>query len=1498
MALLLVAGAALGLQADTILFDDRIDSQQKTEIRYDVPDGCIITGLGFRANYDNITTMHVRYHRLNTTGTLTDPVEVQLGSEPNHACEAKILLPDGYVAVGFGAAGEPEWDVTLLRIWARQLRSDGSLGDVKTFSNGFKPDREPEREAVVGGTDRVLTGAGLRFASNDIGGIYARSKRIISLTNEDRKKLGNITTRAWAVDPSTLEDIDRLVRDIKKYGINRLDVDYFRSRKGFLQEHLASFERLCADVPQLQIYLTVYESSYAEVLRRIKDTPAVTGIVIDMSFYHPGPPDPGRGPVWDPTKDIQEMQRNCSRAGKALNMHFNLVFWGAADSMTPSFAASMPKEVGIIIPIEFMRLCRIKLGRTPQFDARQIIVEVDLAPHSTRAAPLPDVRIDQLPGYLLEASLGGATGVLVPIYPDGVYLPDTINNLNLDALYKLADNPLQSVDVIWNDLCTARYGPAADYAISALKRTPAINDLLFDIFGREGLWLSPRVLTIDPSDHLKSYANLRPPGATTEFPWYAPDKKTVELAMQEKETAFWLLAQSIPDANQAVKANPTGQTRELLDAMLSLRSAAQFWRDVTQAYLYTKTYAIDGAPSTRASVESALARLRDPTKYGVIFAGTAKFVRSAEESLAKSQKGALFIRSLNSVRRLSAEGKDEAAAKALLDILNSEMLASHLSKQNQAIGEIASSLKAFGELTSNITVMRHGDGSWGIEKVAGRWSWAIGPGRPCLYLDFLPGRLETPADYILSFEYFDKGDWTIHCHYDSAYPPDDKREYHPVEPLQLTDTKTWKEGSFLLTNCRFASRQNDRADMRFVTGSGAAIRNIRLAPAPTGSIDKENGKRLFYRILGSQSNSPYVRKTRTVAAPDYLPRTATTGMADAGYTEYPFCFGNWSITFREREGLFPRFATSLAMDPTRVNTCDILVDWVYEPDACVWGPACSRFGQTFVTEDTELVAVTLLVASPRGTFHLSVHETGPDGALVAPRKQFTSGHSMEWATVRYAPGQATLQPGKTYYIKILRQDGKPWNPYFHSTGNAYDKGCAYFDDIKRPESDLALWITTEPPDVSRAVVLDTESEGWTKAASGFRFVPRTPNIRMITVRLKPVGEFCVRPVTYIWQLEPERKLICGPKYTHACARPNTSYEAGFLFGPGELPCKPGKKYYAEIFTVPFEQGKETITPQDRSNTAEYEILASVYGETVPYSPPVLYNLAADPSKHSTLQLTYQLSKPADVQIEILEPNDIAKTIDIPAGSKTECRVFGLGPGDDCDFRLTAFDPDHKSDPSPCYSRPTPLYRVKIPGGEPAKLLWPETPEFFVPLAPRPELTSLCPEPKPNWRQINIPDGDFESDLGAWTEDKTGIGGVSPGDAQIKPPSGTQMYGWTHRAARERKDVFLENAIYQTVPTKPGRTYILTARAITAVTNGTRGDTRIRLAVDPTAGGELKGKNSSQWFWTDGKWMTFSHEFTAESEKATIAIAFFRWRDLDRADAYIDNIRLYDLGSKP
>jgi len=820
LVLLLVPVASAASLADIVLFDDHIDAQQKTELRYDVPDGCVITGLGFRAAYDNITTMHCRYHRLAPDGTLTDPTEVHLGSEPNHACEAKVLLPDGWVAVGFGAAGEPEWDVTLLRIWARPLHPDGTLGQIKAYSNGFKPDRGPERQITLTKADRILTGAGLRFHQNNIAGIYARSKRILNLTEQARKRLQNFKTRAWVVSGLLYTGLSWLTDDIKAYGVSRMDIVNPRKPLVF------------PSAENLESNLWLDTINFAKIQQVLADAPEFTGIVLDLAKL-----------------SIQDQNPNAllnlHKACQTENLRMSLRLDHRKNPLSATnieLVRAMPKDVGLIVPLYEPRI--FKQGDSPldfaPFGPRDVIVEFDLIRRSMGSSRIPDVRIDELPGLITEAALAGAKGFIVQVNLVSRELLDGVNSLSLRALHRLAENPLQPTDSLWSEFCSAKFGPATGQAAASLKRTAAINDLIYRTFDYPLLWYNGTMHTLSEiDDRIKYFARISssPEADLVLSELLEPTDKTIDRAGQEKQTALWLLQQSIPDANAAFESNPTPETRALRDAINRLKSVALFWQDATQAYLLTKVYAIDGAPSTRAAVEAALNRIRNsyssvPTIpcAAPMLEGTEQFIASVEKSLRKSEKDALLVRRLARVRELAGRDEHEQAVNAFLDILNSGRFAPHLSKQNQAIGEIASSLRAFGGLSPNLAVMRHGDGSWLIEKVAGRWSYVIGPDRPCLYLDFVGGPLKPPADYVLSFEYFDQGNWKLHFNYDSDYPPEEKREYHPVEPLQLTDTKTWKKGSFLLTNCFFSSGQNNLADMRFVTGAGAHIRNIRLKP--------------------------------------------------------------------------------------------------------------------------------------------------------------------------------------------------------------------------------------------------------------------------------------------------------------------------------------------------------------------------------------------------------------------------------------------------------------------------------------------------------------------------------------------------------------------------------------------------------------------------------------------------------------------------------------------
>lgn len=803
--------------ADFILFDDRIDSQQKTEIQYDVPEGCVVTGLGFRAAYDNITTMHCRYHRLLPNGKLGEAKEVHLGSEPNHACEAKVMLPDGWVAVGFGAAGEPEWDVTLLRVWARRLNRDGTLGEIKTFSAGFKPDRGTEREITITESDRILTGAGLRFHQNDIAGIYARSKRILNLDDKARQRLRSFKTRAWVVSGLLYKGLSRLTDDLKSYTVSRLDITIPRELSFFPSAN------------NLESYVWVRTIDFEKIRQIFADAHPFTGIVVDLPNLLYPVPDPNV---------LLELHKACG--AEKLKMSLRLDHRrNPLSAKNIQIVRAMPEDVGLIVPLYEPRI--FKQGGKPLdfavFGKRDIIVEFDLIRHTMGQSRIPDVHIDELPALITEAAVAGARGFIVQVNLFHRELLDGVNSLSLQALHRLADDPFQPTGPLWKELCDAKYGPVAEHASAALKRTAAINDLIFRTFDYPLFWYNATMHSLPEIDarigHFKQTASS-PHAKVVLQGLLEPTDKTIDKASLEKETALWLLQQSIADANQVLKADPTPQTRALVEAMQNLKTIAQFFHSATRAYLLTKLYEIDGAPVTRANVTDALQAL-DKTAATVtpysglgVLVGHTAFVRTIQGSLEYYAERASLPSALRRVQKLSGRLQNEEAAGQLRQIFLSSKFAPHLSKQNKMLSETVSSLKAFGDLSQNIRVLFGGDGRWSIEEVSGRWCWKTDSKGPCIYLDVLGGPLNPPADYILSFEYFDKGDWKIYFHYDSDYPPAQKREYHPVEPLQLTNTSTWKSASFVLTNCRFSSSQNNGADMRVVSGTGACIRNIHL----------------------------------------------------------------------------------------------------------------------------------------------------------------------------------------------------------------------------------------------------------------------------------------------------------------------------------------------------------------------------------------------------------------------------------------------------------------------------------------------------------------------------------------------------------------------------------------------------------------------------------------------------------------------------------------------
>ena len=653
------------------------------------------------------------------------------------------------------------------------------------------------------------------------------------------------------------------------------------------------------------------------------------------------------------------------------------------------------------------------------------------------------------------------------------------------------------------------------------------------------------------------------------------------------------------------------------------------------------------------------------------------------------------------------------------------------------------------------------------------------------------------------------------------------------------------------------------------------------------------GSRLFFRMLGAQTNAPILPKTRSAWTQDRQTRTGSTGSSDLGFSEYPFCFGTMDFTFIEEHAVYPRLVSGAKADESIVNTADILVDHVYQPDGCVWGAAGREIVQTFTATRPELVSMTMLVASEPGTFRATLHEGGPGGRQIGPAKTFSSGHSTGWGTARWTGGQAPLEIGRTYGLRIVRCDGKAWTPYLHATGNAYDGGMLSIDGRPQPDSDLAVWIVEEPADLRRAIIDGADENGWTFATTAVTFRPRTPSVRLISLCVSPVtaddqsGGHCdlVARVT-----TPDGEVAAGPKRCLAVGSKGGSLTAHLLFAGDELEVTPGEPYRIEVTTMPHKQ--EELPPDAAFAAVKRDVRARVYGEPQPGAMPCIHNLRITYNKDSELQFNWSQPIPATTQIASwgLGVNG-GKVFEVPPG-KTEIAIGKFWAGHDYELQLTSTGPTGLAWTTPRY-----LMRM-FRGTEIVPLKQPEYPPAFVTIA-KPRL-SAAPEYGPLrylW-QVPVDNGDFEEGLEGWKCSGEDEIYTTPSEHDVGVKWGRQMAGFSQLAGERREQVFATSSLSQNVPTTPGHVYVLSAWAHTSVVGGPRGDTRVRLLADPTGQGEFGTDCASQWYWTDGRWVRFQRRFTATSRTATIGLGLFRWRDLDRASVHVDHVTLFDLGPAP
>lgn len=136
-----------------------------------------------------------------------------------------------------------------------------------------------------------------------------------------------------------------------------------------------------------------------------------------------------------------------------------------------------------------------------------------------------------------------------------------------------------------------------------------------------------------------------------------------------------------------------------------------------------------------------------------------------------------------------------------------------------------------------------------------------------------------------------------------------------------------------------------------------------------------------------------------------------------------------------------------------------------------------EIGQTFLARGEELRLAQFHLASGAGLMRVSVHD-GVGGPQIGPAKKTDMGTYFP-GTALWGPGELPLTPGKTYCVKLRRDDGRPFGIY--GTADGYPDGELYLDGVPSGVDADCTFISTEPdlPDVVVGNVRETGITGLT-----------------------------------------------------------------------------------------------------------------------------------------------------------------------------------------------------------------------------------------------------------------------------------------------------------------------------------------------------------------------------------------------------------------------------------
>jgi hypothetical protein len=657
-----------------------------------------------------------------------------------------------------------------------------------------------------------------------------------------------------------------------------------------------------------------------------------------------------------------------------------------------------------------------------------------------------------------------------------------------------------------------------------------------------------------------------------------------------------------------------------------------------------------------------------------------------------------------------------------------------------------------------------------------------------------------------------------------------------------------------------------------------------------------------WRSLGYWSNAEPIQELRLQCylGSDGTPHVGETGQAEQGWHELHPGPGPQTASFDDRGYAYPSIAGPVMARTECCTTFDLPIYHVYEADDLVWGQWFQELGQTFVATGDELDKIVCLVASPPDAFDVVVREGGPKGRQIGPASSFTSGSSMEWGIARWLPGEVPLTVGRTYYCGITSRSGKPFTMYMHSTGDVYPDGCAHYDGIAEPLSDLGLYISLQRDDMIRSPILDAEEDGWVRAAEGVHFRARSANIRVIYAHVWfPETPRHIDGVFRVYQVGGDGRLtrVGRDKQCYSYVQPGREHFVGAIYAKDEIPLVVGRRYYLEV--IP----KDESLPTDESQLPKRDLLVRIYGEKTAGMTPVIFNQhIAETTSHS-IALAWEGTTDADTRIHYgLSRYRLDRTVRVKRGQQ-QAEIGGLPPATTVSFRIVTTTRAGGKFETPVYQART-LDAQGQPVSEPP-LLPPPSHEFLEPpcigflnLAVMDRVIQPELPAERTGKRVHLRNAGFEYGLAGWETDDPDRVGWS-GIASVGYAAGGWDIGFENDIGRQS---FAQAVLYQRVKVTPGKSYLLSADFYTDQEGHglawhsrlQRGDVRIRLVCDPKGATDFRGHNSTQWFRTGGQWMRFAKKWRAESDTVTVGVGLFRWRDWPKVVALADDVSLVEV----